>query len=130
MIELAKMAIGGISSWFTTSQELKKVKEAGKIEIEKAKTIAEVTRIDKESTQDHDYNMAMVKRMDMSWKDEFVLIVVSIPMSLEYYRGGFEALDKLPAWYQILVLGIFFSIYGLKDIFKVVLQLLLKGKSK
>jgi hypothetical protein len=68
------------------------------------------------------------------WKDEFVLIIVCIPIMLLSYAIFtddplikskldlfFDYFGKFPTWYQWLIVGIFSAIYGLKptlDIFK------------
>lgn len=68
------------------------------------------------------------------WKDEFVLIIVCIPIMLLSYAIFtddplikskldlfFDYFAKFPTWYQWLIVGIFGAIYGLKptlDIFK------------
>ena len=61
------------------------------------------------------------------WKDEFVLVIVSLPILVLAYAVFFgdammkEKLDiffqyfnGLPQWYQWLLIGIFGAIYGLK----------------
>ena len=61
------------------------------------------------------------------WKDEFVLIVVSLPLLVLGYSVFFGDADTkakldlffayfnaLPQWYQWLLIGIFGAIYGLK----------------
>ena len=55
------------------------------------------------------------------WKDEFVLIVVSLPLLVLGYSVFFGDADMffayfnaLPQWYQWLLIGIFGAIYGLK----------------
>ena len=71
---------------------------------------------------------------EKSWKDEFVLIVVCIPIIVLSYAIisddvnikskldlFFDYFGKFPTWYQWLIVGIFSAIYGLKptlDIFK------------
>jgi hypothetical protein len=135
---LGSAVVSGVSDYFKTKQEIKKVKVEADKEIIVATAKAKIKQLEKESTQDHDINMLMVKNMNKSWKDEFVLIIVSIPAIMlfvpsvqEYAIQGFNSLGDAPLWYQILLLGIFFTIYGLKDVFKLVIQLLVnkfKGK--
>ena len=71
---------------------------------------------------------------DKSFKDEFVLIIVCIPILLLSYAIFtddplikskldlfFDYFGKFPTWYQWLIVGIFGAIYGLKptiDMFK------------
>ncbi len=81
-----------------------------------------------------EYQREVYNDQDKSWKDEFVLIVVCIPIIVLSYAVisddinikakldlFFEYFDKFPTWYQWLIVGIFSAIYGLKptlDIFK------------
>ena len=64
---------------------------------------------------------------EKSWKDEFVLIVVCIPILVLSYAVisddinikakldlFFDYFGKFPSWYQWLIVGIFGAIYGLK----------------
>ena len=55
------------------------------------------------------------------WKDEYVLIVLSIPLigcfipaTAPWVLKGFEILSKTPQWYQWLILLIFTAVYGIR----------------
>ena len=74
-----------------------------------------------------EYQKEVYNDQDKSWKDEFVLIVVCIPIIVLSYAVisddinikakldlFFEYFDKFPTWYQWLIVGIFSAIYGLK----------------
>lgn len=138
LISLGGLIVEGVSSYFKTSQEIKKVKTEANKKIIIAEAEAKIKRLDREAEQDHDVNMEMIKRMDKSWKDEFVLLLVTSPFVMLFVPSlqdlaikGLNALADTPFWYQVLVVGIFFTIYGMRDIFKVVLQVMiskLKGK--
>ena len=81
-----------------------------------------------------EYKAKIIESNDNGWKDEFVLILVSIPVLVLVYsifsndpeiRNKldlfFEYFNILPDWYVWLTVGIFGSIYGLKpglDLFK------------
>jgi len=81
-----------------------------------------------------EYQRDVSDQQDKTWKDEFVLIVVCIPILVLSYAIisddvnikakldlFFDYFGKFPSWYQWLIVGIFGSIYGLKptlDIFK------------
>ena len=81
-----------------------------------------------------EYQKEVYNDQDKSWKDEFVLIVVCIPIIVLSYAIisddanikakldlFFDYFGKFPSWYQWLIVGIFSAIYGLKptlDIFK------------
>lgn len=80
------------------------------------------------------YQRDVSDQQDKTWKDEFVLIIVCVPILVLSYAIFtddpaikskldlfFEYFGKFPSWYQWLIVGIFGSIYGLKptlDIFK------------
>ena len=80
-----------------------------------------------------EYQAAVRESNDKGWKDEFVLILVSLPVLLlvwsvfsddpniqEKIDIFFDKFSNLPFWYQALFIGIVSSIYGLKgaEIFK------------
>lgn len=95
--------------------EMKKLE--GKIAWEEAKT----KRAADSEGFDHDWEIQSLNLHTKGWKDEFVLIVVSIPaigvfipMYEPYVKKGFESLGSTPLWYQILLSGVFFAIYGIR----------------
>ncbi len=74
-----------------------------------------------------DYQAQVRADNNNGWKDEFVLVIVSLPILVLAYAVFFgddmmkEKLDLffqyfngLPQWYQWLLIGIFGAIYGLK----------------
>jgi len=55
------------------------------------------------------------------WKDEWVLIILSIPMILafipytvKYVEAGFIALDGTPLWYRTTVMTIYLATFGIR----------------
>tara|TARA_B100000029_G_C16901076_1_gene714084 strand:+ start:181 stop:567 length:387 start_codon:yes stop_codon:yes gene_type:complete len=80
-----------------------------------------------------EYQQVVRQSNDKGWKDEFVLILISLPILLliwsvfsddpmikEKIDIFFVQFAALPMWYQMLFVGVVGSIYGLKgvDIFK------------
>ena len=80
-----------------------------------------------------EYQQVVRQSNDKGWKDEFVLILISLPILLliwsvfsddpmikEKIDVFFVQFGQLPMWYQMLFVGVVGSIYGLKgvDIFK------------
>jgi len=74
-----------------------------------------------------EYQKDVADQQDRSWKDEFVLVVVCIPILVLSYAIisddiniktkldlFFDYFGKFPSWYQWLIVGIFGAIYGLK----------------
>ena len=81
-----------------------------------------------------EYQRDVYEDQQKGWKDEFVLIIVCIPIVVLSYAIFtddplikskldlfFDYFGKFPTWYQWLIVGIFSAVYGLKptlDIFK------------
>ena len=96
----------------------------------------EIKRLEATAQRNHMYKMAQGEieyqaqvRADNQngWKDEFVLVIVSLPILVLAYAVFFGDADmknkldvffqyfnSLPQWYQWLLIGIFGAIYGLK----------------
>lgn len=138
---LGGLVINGVSNYFKTKQEIKKVKVEADKEVIVAKAKATIKRVMRESEQDYDLNRVALENMNSSWKDEFILIVITLPFIMlfipdlqPYAINGLKAMESsTPIWYQIMVISIFLSIYGLRDILKIVLQIIIgkvKGENK
>ena len=74
-----------------------------------------------------EYQAAVRQSNDKGWKDEFVLILVSLPILLlgwsvfsddptirDRIDLFFEYFKNLPYWYQAIFIGVVSAIYGLK----------------
>ena len=130
-------------SWFSTILEpiVNLVKEPI-MEWQKRKTI-EVENESKERDRQHELNLKKVdiafelakqgqqieadwdtnaqQDMKTSWKDEFYVILFSIPLIMAFIPDmqdivlkGFETLNKTPDWYMLLITGIVASVFGLR----------------
>jgi hypothetical protein len=95
---------------------------------------AEKRHYERMASGEIEYQRDVYDDQQKGWKDEFVLIIVCIPIMLLSYAIFtddplikskldlfFDYFGKFPTWYQWLIVGIFSAIYGLKptlDIFK------------
>ena len=74
-----------------------------------------------------EYKAKIIESNDNGWKDEFVLILVSLPILVLVYSiftddaeirnrldMFFEYFKSLPYWYQAIFIGVVSAIYGLK----------------
>ena len=74
-----------------------------------------------------EYKAKIIESNDKGWKDEFVLVLVSLPILVLVYSiftddpeirdrldMFFEYFKQLPYWYQAIFIGVVSSIYGLK----------------
>lgn len=89
--------------------------------IKKALVERQISLIEQGLHADMQWELEMAKQAASSWKDEYTLIVVSIPAILcfipggaVYVAAGFEALEKTPTWYQIAFISIFLATYGIR----------------
>ena len=91
----------------------------GKRDIQKAKQERETKAL----THEANWDTVQAEASKDSWKDEWLTILVSIPMILAfvpsmvpYVREGFEVLETMPQWYQALVALVFAASFGFKKI--------------
>ena len=107
-------AIGKIAgSWLET----RKAKAEGKIAITHAKIAARV----KMETAKYDMDLASLSDMRFSWKDEYLVILLSIPFIMAfipylapYALAGFAVVDTMPGWYQWAFTGIIAATFGIR----------------
>lgn len=112
------LGFGVKAAWdvFKTRQQTKRLE-----------ALAEQKHMEKMLTGEVEYKKIIGSQHDTSWKDEFVLIIISLPLIILAYAVFFgddttkEKLDiyfhyfsELPMIYQWLLVAIFGSIYGLK----------------
>jgi len=101
----------------------------GTVEKSKAKTNAEVAFknaeaivYEKKATADIDWDLEAIKASNNSWKDEWLVILFSIPMIMAFIPGlegvvarGFEQLDMMPDWYQYSLGVIIAASFGIRS---------------
>ena len=88
---------------------------------------AQMRHAEKMSTGEIEYKAKIIESNDKGWKDEFVLVLVSLPILVLVYSiftddpeirarldMFFEYFKQLPYWYQAIFIGIVSAIYGLK----------------
>lgn len=107
-------AIGSVAkSWL----EVRKVKAEGQIAIAQAKGQAEIQKEQMQSQMD----LASIDDMKYSWKDEYLILLLSIPVGLCFIPGlevyalrGFQILDQCPDWYKWALTGAIAASFGLR----------------
>ena len=86
----------------------------GKVEKTKAETgarvaraTAEATIMEKKATGELEWDLEMARGSQSSWKDEWLVILFSVPLILAFIPGmegvvanGFAQLEAMPQWYQ------------------------------
>ena len=93
------------SSWMDNRAEQTKSKG----HIAKAKAEAEAKVLVSSATSVAEWEKIMAQASDNSWKDEYLVILFSLPLILSFagewgrdiVTDGFEALSGMPEWYQL-----------------------------
>ena len=88
---------------------------------------AQMLHAEKMAKGEIEYKAKVIESNDKGWKDEFVLVLVSLPILVLVYSiftddpeirnrldMFFEYFKNLPYWYQAIFIGIVSAIYGLK----------------
>ena len=105
-----------VGTWLSNKAEEKKAKHEAKISV---------------IQNDANWEQIMAESSKGSWKDEFWTLVLSIPIFMVGYaiasgdttvidrlHLGFEALSKLPDWYQYLLFIAISSSFGIRGVRK------------
>ena len=110
---------GKVGEAFDNRSQRKHDEKVKALEIESARHTAKVEMALKGQQLDNSWELEQIK--NSGWKDEWVLILLSIPLVLSFIPGtvgyveaGFAALSKTPDWYQWLILAVFAAIYGIR----------------
>lgn len=103
----------------------------GKVERQKAEVEAKVATsaakamvMQKVAAGEMEWNQAWAEGAQKSWKDEWLTILVSIPLILAFtghedvVQRGFEALESMPDYYKTAVGVVFAASFGLQSVTK------------
>lgn len=112
-----------VATYFTRKAELSAAKHQAKLAFETAKGERQARLIEAGLAADATWEIEQIK--NSGWKDEYVLIILSIPSILSFIRigefdgaaivaNGFAALQGTPEWYRWLILLIFTAVYGIR----------------
>jgi len=103
-ITLATQAFSLVEGYFSTKKE----KQQAQAKMEVALKEAEAEVFKRKSLQDGEWDLESMRGSKDSWKDEFFVIILSlpfiasfIPQLQEYVAAGFLILDRdTPEWYK------------------------------
>ena len=105
-------------SWIDGKVEQTKAKASANV----ARAKAEATIMEKKATGEIDWDIEMARSSASSWKDEWLVILFSIPLILAFIpgmedvvRNGFEQLNKMPEWYQYSLGVIVAASFGVRS---------------
>ena len=88
---------------------------------------AEMRHAEKMANGEAEYQGKLLEARQSDWKDEFILILLSLPIGLlawavfsddptamDKMKLFFEYFSQLPFWYQTIFVGVIASVYGIK----------------
>ena len=110
LVGLGQLLISGITGFFSD-----------KAAITKAKVEGEIKTIQQAAGNAAEWELLHAKGSQTSWKDEYVLIMFSLPTIMAFIPGlneyavmGFATLNTLPEWYRYTFMAIALASYGIK----------------
>jgi hypothetical protein len=120
---LGKGIVQPVADYWMRRQELKAAAHQARLEFEKAKGERQADLIRQGLAADATWEVEQIR--NSGWKDEYVLIILSIPSILSFIKvgdfdgaaivaSGFSALEGTPEWYRWLILLVFTAIYGIR----------------
>lgn len=114
-------ALGPAVDYFKQRQELRSKERIRRDELRDATHQRQMELAKLGMTADANWEMEFARQAATSWKDEYTLAVVSIPLILTFtpwgqpiVLAGFEALAGTPLWYQVMVQTMFYATVGIK----------------
>ena len=119
---MLNLLIGPISqlagTWLEGKVEKTKAETGAKV----AKAKAEATIMEKKATGEIDWDLEAIKGSQNSWKDEWLVILFSVPLVLAFIPGmedvvahGFQQLEQMPEWYQYSLGVIVAASFGVRS---------------
>jgi len=118
MIPIISAVAQVATTWVSGKAEAAKINSEAKL----ATTRAKAAVMEKVATGELEWNQAMAEASNKSWKDEWLTILVSIPLILAFtghedvVMKGFAALEQMPDFYKTAVGVVFAASFGIQSI--------------
>lgn len=106
--------INAVSSYVQHKQEITKIEREG-----------EIKRLQSAIDNEAKWDELQAQGSGSSWKDEYLTIILSIPLigcfvpgGKDYILGGFGVLEQTPVWYQAAIGVMIAAAFGVKSFAK------------
>ena len=123
-------AVGFIKSWQKNKAQANQQKTAYKntLAILKQKELialanAKIKQAEQGRADDLSLNMQALKNMRTTLKDEYLLLIITIPFVMAFIPElanhalqGFKVIDQMPEWIQYLFMGIVIVTFGMRGL--------------
>lgn len=121
LLSIVPNIVGAVADHFADKREIQKMKTESELAVKKAITEANIEKVLNGQSADIKWADEMAKASATSWKDEYFVIVLSIPAIMSFVPGGsdwvsegFAALSTTPAWYQTAFLVAIGASFGVR----------------
>lgn len=121
MVGIITSLAGLATTWFEGQQQ----KSAAKVQAEVALKQAEAEVFKRKATSETEWDLEAMRGAGSSWKDEYLTLVLSIPLLLcfipgmeEVVRNGFAQLDAVPDWYKASFAVVVSASFGVRNLMK------------
>jgi len=125
-LSIFKPLVDAFNGWRSRKHELRIKKHELKVtrivseaNIAEARAKAAVDRLGQR--QEADINWEVLSIQNSGWKDEYLTILIStslilvfIPWTQPFVLEGFRALEETPTWYQVIILIVVGSAFGVR----------------
>lgn len=108
-----------VADYYIEKEEQKHLIEMEKLRGKQAWEEAKTRRASESEGRDHAWELESIR--NSGWKDELVIIVLTIPLVLvfipftqPYVETGFRHLEMTPDWYRFLILSIYGATFGIR----------------
>ena len=122
MLNLAIKAVSDLGTQYLKNRTLKAEQSHA---IEQARVEAQIKMISKSADTEKDYDLAALHQTQFSWKDEFALLIITLPFIASFVPGlqdyiatGFTYIANTPDWYQMAFMGAIAASLGIRWAFK------------
>lgn len=116
---LTGQTVEAVVEYKTTKRKLKAEIVLETLRGKAAYEMAKSQRAENSEGRDHEWELESIR--NSGWKDEWVLIILSIPMITSFIpytqaatQAGFDSLATTPLWYRTTVMTIYLATFGLR----------------
>lgn len=109
-----------VAHYLTRRAELSQARFEAQLKFEQALGDRRAELIRAGLAADANWEMEFAQQARTSWKDEYTLGVVSLPLVMAFVGyaaevdAGFAAFSQTPVWYQLMVQAMFYATVGIR----------------
>jgi hypothetical protein len=122
IVDIFGVILKPIGDYFTRRAEIKAAEHAADVAVAQATGERQAQLIKDGLAADAAWEMEFARQAASSWKDEYELLILSVPMIMCFFpkgavlvTAGFAALSGTPVWFQGLLITIFLANYGIRN---------------